>query len=457
MGCGKAIISTPYWFALDMLEEERGVIVPFGDHKALGKQVNHLLDHGAERHAMRKRAYLFCRDAVWDKVAEQYLNLFQEIRDKRVRRPWPMFEVKAKKADAGDELPEISLDHLRRLTDDTGMYQHATFTVPNRMHGYCIDDNARALVAVMMAQELLPKDNSLYELCIRYLSFMQDAYNEESGRFRNFMGFDRRWLEDEGSEDSHGRALWGLGMAVAFGKDEGQIATAMTLFKKGLKAAETFPQSAARSWAFTLVGIHAYLRRFGGDTEARHTRAVLAERLYKLFKENAADDWPWFEDTLTYANGKLPHAMILSGQWMQQGEMVEMGLHTLDWLVKIQTAEDGCFSPVGNNGWYPKAGKKAVFDQQPIEAHAMVGACIEAYRVTREEKWLNAMNRCFNWFIGRNTLKVPIYNFSTGGCCDGLRPTGVNQNQGAESTLAWLLSLMAIHLHRIDESSGYSV
>jgi hypothetical protein len=206
-----------------------------------------------------------------------------------------------------------------------------------------------------------------------------------------------------------------------------------------------------------LVGIHAYLRRFSGDTQARKTRAVLAGRLYECFKENATDDWPWLEDTVTYANAKLPHALLLSGHWMQRNDMVEMGLASLDWLAKIQTSEDGYFSPVCNNGWYTRGSTKAIFDQQPIEAHSMIEACIEAHNITRDEKWLNVMNQCFNWFIGQNSLNVSMYNFSTGGCRDGLRPNGANENQGAESSLAWLLSLMNIYFYFIAEASEYPI
>lgn len=457
MGSGKAIVSTPYWYAQDMLGEGRGRIVPFKDHKAIADQVLYLLDNETERHAIRKRAYMFTRDAVWGEVARNYLHLFRKARDKRIRCPLPVARKETPQIDIEDDLPEIRLDHLRRLTDDTGIYQHATFNVPNRVHGYCIDDNARALIAAMMAQELMPEDKSIYELCIRYLSFIQYAYNEENGRFRNFMGFDRQWLEVKGSDDSHGRTLWGLGMAVALGKDEGQIAPAMTLFRKALTIMETFPSTAARSWAFALVGIHAYLRRFSGDTQARKTRAILAERLYKCFKDNATDDWPWLEDTLTYANAKLPHALLLSGHWMQRSEMVDMGLVSLEWLAKVQTSEEGYFNPVGCNGWYTRGKTKAIFDQQPIEAHAMIEACIEAHNITREQKWLDIMNRCFHWYIGQNGLNVSMYNFSTGGCHDGLCPNGANQNQGAESTLAWLLSLMNIYFYFIAEASEYPI
>jgi hypothetical protein len=294
-----------------------------------------------------------------------------------------------------------------------------------------------------MASRFSPSDETvLYSLSNCYLSFLQYAFNEETGRFRNFMTYSRQWTEDQGSEDSHGRALWGLGMAVAYLEDPGQLAMITTLLDKVVKPFENARDS--RALAFALVGIHAYLRRFSGDSEVRRIREVMANRLFKRFRKHATKDWPWLENKLTYANGKLPHALLLSGQWMQRGDMVDLGLNTLEWLMKIQT-ENGHFVPVGNNGWYEKNGIKTRFDQQPIEAHAMIEASMEAFNVTMDRKWIDTARLCFNWFLGQNDLNVPLYDPKTGGCRDGLMADGVNQNEGAESTLAWLLSLIAMH------------
>jgi hypothetical protein len=227
-------------------------------------------------------------------------------------------------------------------------------------------------------------------------------------------------------------------------------AAALDLFDRAIRAVDEF--TSPRAWAFTLVGVHAYLSRYGGDSEAKRVREGLAHRLYEQFCENARDDWPWPEDTLTYSCGKLPHALLLAGQWMQHGEMTETGLRSLEWLLQIQTSDQGHLSLVGNRGWYPHDGVKAEFDQQPIEAHAMLEACLEAHRMTGEDKWVAEARRCFDWFLGRNDLGTPLYNYETGGCRDGLHPEGVNENEGAESTLAWLLSVHAIRsLNLVDK------
>ncbi len=275
-----------------------------------------------------------------------------------------------------------------------------------------------------------------------YLSFLDYAYNPQTRRFRNFMSYDRRWLEDIGSEDSHARALWGLGYAVVLGPTTSIRSAAMNLCEMALK--ETVEFESPRSWAFTLVGVHAYLRRFSGDSEARRIREMLALKLFDKFEKNSGDDWPWPENCLSYANGKLPHALLLGGQWLQREDLIETGLRSLDWLLQAQTGRDGVFSPIGNNGWFKRGGRKASFDQQPIEAHALLDACLEARNVTGDERWVREARRCFNWFLGKNDLQEPLYDYQTGGCRDGLLAEGVNQNEGAESTLAWLLSLLAL-------------
>jgi hypothetical protein len=236
--------------------------------------------------------------------------------------------------------------------------------------------------------------------------------------------------------------LWGLGVAVSYLDEPELQGICAYLFSKALKALEHFVSP--RALAFSLVGIHAYLSCYPGDTDAKRVRGLLANRLFEAFKANWMDEWPWLEDTLNYANGKIPHALILSGQWMSNGEMLDTGLRALEWLCEIQLA-DGHFVPVGNNGWYRKGGARARFDQQPIEAHAMIDACIEAYNATQERKWVERSVTCFNWFLGDNDLGISLYNPRTGGCRDGLMPDGANQNEGAESTLAWLLSLTALH------------
>lgn len=442
LGAGKATVSTPYWYAEEMLGDGRGRLVPFQDADALASQVVDLLDNEVERHAMRKRAYTFCRDMIWKEVARRYIEVFIRAKNEREQRPRVPFHARTLEAIPLD-LPQLKLNHLKLLTDDVGIVQHAKFMVPDRFHGYCTDDNARALIVIMMAKNLLPDESELMDLACRYLGFLYHAFNEANGRFRNFMGYDRRWLEEQGTEDCHGRAIWGLGMAVAVSESESLTGAAMNLFEQALPAMTHF--RSPRAWAFGLVGIHAYLRRFGGDSEVRRERETLAKKLFELFQANASDDWPWIEDALNYANGKIPQAMLLSGRWLHRSDMIEAGLRSLNWLIQMQTDSKGHFVPIGNHGWFVRNGERARFDQQPIEAQNMIEACIEAYNITKDEKWIEEARRCFDWFLGRNDLNVPLYDYKTAGCRDGLTADGANLNQGAESTLSWLLSLLNLH------------
>jgi len=441
LGAGNAVISTPYSYAEEMLADGRGCLVPFRDSAAIAEAICSLLDHELDMQVMRKAAYLFTRDMVWRSVARQYLQLCTEVLSDRSRHPKPLPRRSVARSALQHAMPELKLDSLVAMTDDTGVLQHARYTIPNRSHGYCTDDNARALIVALQAYQL-KKDPEFLRLIHTYLSFLDHAYNPETRRFRNFMSYDRHWLEDVGSEDSHARALWGLGFAVALGPTTSVRGAAVNLYEMALK--ETVEFDSPRSWAFTLVGVHAYLRRFSGDSEARRIRETLALKLFNKFEENCSDDWPWPEDLLTYANGKLPHALLLGGQWMQRGDLTEMGLRGLDWLLRLQTGVDGVLSPIGNLGWFKRGGCKASFDQQPIEAHALVDACLEAHSVTGDRRWVSEARRCFNWFLGKNDLGEPLYDYRTGGCRDGLSAEGVNQNEGAESTLAWLLSLLAL-------------
>jgi len=450
MGTGKAIVSTPYWYASEMLAEGRGRIVPFHDPGAMAEQIIDLLNNDVSRHTMRKKAYIFSREAIWKEVSRRYLEVFSEVKLNRSRRPRPRhLYVENIKSITNFELPELKLDHLKTLTDDTGILQHATYTIPDRFHGYCTDDNARALMVAAMGLKYQHTDSTCFDsLSSHYLSFLLYAFNVEKGRFRNFMSYSRQWTEELGAEDAHGRALWGLGKAVAFLDNPGQLAMSTNLFNQALKAAEHF--NSPRAIAFTLVGIHGYLYKFAGDSEVRRVRGILADRLFNRFKNNTTESWPWLENTLNYANGKLPHAMLLSGQWIQRSDMIDMGLRSLKWLLTIQTEKDH-FVPIGNNGWYKQGGHKARFDQQPIEANAMIEACIEAFNITRDKTWIDNAVMCFNWFLGHNDLNMPLYDPKTGGCRDGLMADGINQNEGAESTLAWLLSLMTLQKLYTDE------
>ncbi len=444
MGSGKAVVSTPYWYATEMLAEGRGVITPFGDAQALAGNITALLDDPVRRHAMRKRAYLFTRDAVWSTVADQYFGVFAHARERGRRQPTRRFSAPTL-LPATASLPAIELGHLRRMTDDTGLLQHARFTTPDRAHGYCTDDNARALVLSMTAHDLLAEDDQVESMTACYLSFLAHALDPGSGRFRNFMSYDRRFEPSAGSEDSQGRALWALGVTAGASADKGHMATATWLFNQALPAADDFVHP--RSSALALVGINAYLQRFAGDSRARRTARLLAARIERDFRRNAADDWFWFDDILTYDNGKLAQALIVTGASLQDAGMIRIGVQALDWLTEVQLAE-GRFSPIGNDGWYRRDGRRARFDQQPIEAQSMIEAYAAAYAVTGAGRWAEAADQVFEWFLGHNDLNAPLHDPVTGACCDGLGAEGPNLNQGAESTLAWLLSLADMHALR---------
>jgi glycosyltransferase involved in cell wall biosynthesis len=445
LGMGKAVVSTPYWHAQELLADDRGRLVPFRDPVALAREVIDLLDHPDACRAIQERAYQYGRKMVWSHVGRRYLDTFTEAKQQRLRKNVPEHRLEAFGL-RQQQLPEIKLDYLRRMTDDTGLLQHARYTVPDRAHGYCVDDNARALIVAVTLQDLQPLDSAAGGLAAIYLSFLDHAFNTRTGRFRNFMSYDRRWLEETGSEDSHGRAVWGLGVAVALARDKGQVSFAVDLFHRALEATEQFVHP--RAMAFAIIGIHAYMSHYSGDSRAKRMRRMLSDRLMQQFREFATEDWPWCEDTLTYDNARLPQALLLSGQWLPDREMLETGLRALDWLKRVQTDETGGhFAAIGNHGWFPRDGSKARFDQQPIEAAAMVDACIEAFNCTQDEGWSTYAYRCLNWYQGENDLRVPLCDYATGGCRDGLEAQGANENQGAESTLCWLMALLAVYNH----------
>lgn len=437
-GAGNAVVSTPYWHAAELLTAERGKLVPFRDAPAIAGAVVELLRDDPLRHSMRKNAYKLGRDMVWSRVARLYAKSFEQARHDHNFVGRKSSPIKTLDEQPG-QLPELKLDHLYRLSDSAGIFQHASFTVPNFAEGYCTDDNARALVLAMMLHRLGLGSPRLNERAATYAAFLNHAFDRQRGRFHNFMSFDRHWLDKVGSEDCQGQSLWALGMCVAQAGQGSFQQLAAELFEQALPGAAQF--TSPRGWAFTLIGIDEYLRRFGGDRRASQIRETLTAKLLQRYADAATDEWQWFEEVVSYANAKLPHAMILSGRCMNDDAMVQLGLKTLRWLVKIQTSEAGSFRPIGSNGFYPRGRERALFDQQPIEAQATVSACIEAYHATGDMFWVTEARRAFEWFLGRNDLGLALYDAGTGGCRDGLHVDRLSQNQGAESTLAFLLAL----------------
>jgi hypothetical protein len=394
---------------------------------------------------MRKRAYLFAREMVWKRVAQGYMESFLRTRSDRTESPKVQVSARLSERSLG-QLPDLKLNHLNQMTDDTGMLQHAIFTIPNRKEGYTTDDNARALILTVRLQ-CLDKDRvgkiglPSQESAGLYLSFLEHALNPETGRFKNFLGYDRRWNETEASEDCQGRALWALGTVLGQSQDQGCRGAAGRLFEFSLPA--VLPFSSPRAWAYTLLGLQEYLTSYPGDRNAQKVQSALSRRLVQMYESVRQPDWKWFENVMAYGNARLSQAMLLVGSACSDDRMVSVGLESLDWLLEMQRCEaNGHFVPIGSQGFYRQGGEKARFDQQPLEAAGAVSACLEAYRVTGDIRWRSEAWSAFNWFLGDNDLQLPLYDSATGGCRDGLHPDRANENQGAESTLSFLMALV---------------
>ncbi len=442
-GSGKAVISTPYWHAEELLADGRGVLVPFSDSKAISTEIISLLKDEKRRHAMRKKAFLLGRKMIWSETAHQYMHSFQKARLPKNEKASRIYVVKTLE-EKREELPLIKLNHLIRMTDSTGLYHHAIGSIPNYGEGYCTDDNARALILTVLLEETYPDNQIIHDLSSRYSAFVNYAFDKKTKHFRNFMSYDRKWTNSIGSDDCQGRSIWALGTCAGRSKYTNFHMWGTQLFNQAIQSVEEL--SSPRAWAFSLMGIQEYFKRMSGDTIANQVRELIVERLTHLYDSVADEEWVWFEDILTYDNAVIPRSLILSGINTQNERTLEIGLKTLRWLIKIQTNEHGNFRPIGSNGFYIKNGNRAKFDQQPIEAYSMLSACLEATKATDDKLWLEAAKMIFEWFLGRNDLDTPLYDTKTGGCYDGLHVDRINQNQGGESTLAFLLSLVEMHI-----------
>ncbi len=446
LGAGKAVISTPYPYAKELLAGNRGILVPWRDASAIGSEIIGLLDDPEKRMAMRLRAAAHGQAMLWPAVAQSYLTTFERARVEHAQRLRTAFRASTL-ATRPAELPQVNLDHVGVMTDDTGMLQHAIFNVPRYDEGYCLDDNARALLLMTLLEDAGSNDPKIVRtLASRYLAFVSHAFNRPLGRFRNFMSHSRLWREEQGSEDSHGRALWALGTVVGCSVDPGRHSLAGALFHAALPAVSGF--SSPRAWAFALLGIEQYLRAFEGDRSVQAEGRAIAERLLSLFRRTDQPEWPWFENSVTYCNARLPQALIVTASWTGDDDMKAVGLRSLEWLTTIQRTDEGYFAPVGTNGFFERGTTAATFDQQPVEACATVAACMHAFRTTGDHRWTGHARRAFTWFLGQNQLHQALYDPLTGGCRDALHVDRVNENEGAESTLSFLLALMEM---RADE------
>ena len=439
-GAGKPVVSTPYWHALELLGDGHGILVPFRDPGAIASAVCGLLDDPQRMDLMRRRAYAAGRAMIWPAVGRRYLEVSGSARA-AYHKVHPGVLSKALPVTRPGKLPPLLLAHVARMTDGTGIFQHAIYTVPCYHEGYCTDDNARAFLLCTLLEEsaISPQPVDIEGLATRYLAFLAAAYHPSTGRFRNFMSHDRRWLEEFGSEDSHGRALWALGTGAARSLHDGHRCVSAEWYQRGLSA--VLPFTSPRAWAFSLLGCLEYGRAHPDHAETRELRDHLTGLLLGRWRDASDGDWQWFEDHVTYENARLCQALILSGSLGRDPQALAVGLASLGWLAERQTAPAGHFRPVGSHGFLQRNGIRADFDQQPVEAQGMVSACLSALHATGDPSWWREARRAFGWFLGRNDLGVVLHDPSSGGCRDGLHHSRANENQGAESTLAFQLAL----------------
>jgi glycosyltransferase involved in cell wall biosynthesis len=438
-GMGTAVVSTPYWHAAELLGSGRGRIVPFRDADRIAQEVGALLADDGMRGALKAGAFEHGRTMTWGNSAKHYMTAFeaalQEVQP-ALLLPDPEHS----------SLPALRFDHLHRMTDSTGLLQHAAYSLPDFRHGYCTDDNARALILIARLRSQHLMTPALEQLATSYAAFLNYAWCASTKKFRNFMSYGRAWMEDVGSDDSNGRAMQALGACVRFG-----------LFPEWagarfLESIEICARSRSlRTAANLLLGIHDFLKARHDDTVVR-VRDELAHRLHRAYTHsqkgpqhsNQLQQWNWFEDILSYENALLPHALMLAGDGMQNKEMIDAGLEALEWLMVHQIGPDGTFQPIGNEHWFVRGGRRSHFDQQPLEAGSSALACVCAARISGQSEWNAYAYAAFNWFVGGNVLGKPLYNARTGGCRDGLHQDRVNENEGAESLLAFLLSLLEL-------------
>jgi len=436
VGSGKPVVSTPYWAAMELLAKGQGRLVRFGDWKQLAEVIVEVLHDDTLFYSLRRKAYDYGRSRTWPKIGQAYWKLFT------AKRAPVRIEAKTapSKAEAitSIEVPEPSLDHLQKLTDDTGLYQHATFTIPDRKYGYCTDDNARAVITMARYYSQYPGPQALrlFETC---LSFILHSQNSD-GSIRNFMNFDRTWVKNEPENDAFGRVLWALGTVMAKPPLPSYLSVIKECFDRSVGLVE---KQHPRVMAYSILGMSDYLKQFPGASDIKRQLTLAADKLMALYQKNSGPDWQWFEDKLTYDNAVLPHAMFVAGLTFEDEKYLDVAKKACEFLLE-NTFTGSHFSFVGRNGWFERGQTKASFDQQPIEAASTVMMLKAAYDATEDLRFMKLQRKAFDWFLGENDLHIPLYDFRSKGCCDGLMPGGVNMNQGAESILSFLVSLLAV-------------
>lgn len=445
MGAGKPIISTPFWYAQEMLADNRGILVDFNDTEQFSEKITFLLDHQTERKKIGKNALEFTKQCLWSNIGNLYIKLLKKL--PKPSLPDVSIQEITDDVESIFTLPTINLHQLRVLTDYTGILQHARYNIPDRAHGYCIDDNARALLLSVMLQNEVQDIDELHRLTSVYLSFIDYAFNHSNGKFRNFMSYERQWLDGGGTEDSNGRTLWALGYAAANTLNNNFYHHAHYLFHHGLKNIENIVHP--RSLAYLILGLVSYLE-IHPEENIIEVLQQKTEQLSSFFDHSIDKKWLWHNDMVTYANSRIPQALIASGVFLNKEHIKSKGLKILDWLIMKQFQHD-VFSPIGNKGWLTQDGK-ANYDQQPLEAHGMIDACLQAEELTKDQKYGDYALKAFAWFTGENDQAAVLYDFTTGGCRDGLQTDGPNLNQGAESTLSWLMSLLSISFYLRDKN-----
>jgi len=436
VGSGKAVISTPYWAAQELLAQGRGKLVRFNDPEDTADKVIEILNDPTLFYSLRRKAYDYGRNVTWPKIGQKYWKLFlsKEFKPKISIKPTPTLE----QAISILQVPEPPLDHLERLTDDTGVLQHAKFITPHRKHGYCTDDNARA--AIVMAKYYAQyADPKALKLLNTYLAFIYNAQNHD-GSINNFMKYDRTWIKNEPASDALGRVLWALGSVMANPPQPAYISVIKEYFDRSVNQVPYLP---LRGLAYSIIGLELYLKQFPGASEIKHALTAAADKMLAEYKRIATQDWQWFENILAYDNAILPAALFVAANALQNEKYLETAQKTCEFFIK-NTYNENHFSFVGCNGWYHRGKKKANFDQQPIEVASTILMLTYAHKATNNNKYQTLLYNAFDWFFGKNDLNIAVYDFRTKGCCDGLEPGSVNINQGAESLLSFLLSLLFI-------------